>query len=186
MPNWVENDLTVTGKRNDIKKFQAAVKGDEPDAEGYNRLIDANKIIPYPKEYADADKAAHDWDNEEAAKTKANPSYHSDWHNRPADGYNNGGYDWCMKNWGTNQNLAHFNVDDIRQNSNGDWEKLYHFDTANSEPTPIIRTLGEIYPELTFELRYFDSSNEWNGIFVMENGKISRDESGYYYGDRGG
>ena len=69
-PNWCEGELTVKGTKAELAKFREAVTSDcpvktEPE-EVLDRItlkpdpdisyLDANKIIPYPKEYADADK----------------------------------------------------------------------------------------------------------------------------------
>lgn len=73
MPNYCYNFIEVSGPATDLKKMIDLVKG-----EGKGNNLDFNKIIPYPKEYADRDKNSDRW-----------------------EGFNNGGYNWCVQNWGT-------------------------------------------------------------------------------------
>ena len=58
MPNWNENELTITGP--DVNKVLEAIRsqsGDDQDV----RLFDFNKIIPYPHVYRDMDKRAEEY-----------------------------------------------------------------------------------------------------------------------------
>ncbi len=62
----------------------------------------------------------------------------------------------------------------------------YHFDTAWSPPEPLVKKMGELSPDLTFDLRYFEGLMQFNGILRIENGQVTDDRSGDYFGDRGG
>jgi hypothetical protein len=44
MPNWCDNALIVTGPQKEIERFKEFVKGED------GALLDANKLIPYPKD----------------------------------------------------------------------------------------------------------------------------------------
>ena len=46
--------------------------------------------------------------------------------------------------------------------------------------------MGELSPDLTFDLRYFEGLMQFNGILRIENGQVTDDRSGDYFGDRGG
>ena len=50
MPNWCDNDLTITGPAEDLDRFQAGFikAGDRPE-------VDFNFITPMPKELEDTE-----------------------------------------------------------------------------------------------------------------------------------
>lgn len=77
MPNHCECDLTVEGPAKTVAEFREFARGD--------RDFDFRKFADYPAEFAAADKAFKDW-LENGRKGE-----------RPKDGYNNGGYDWCIE-----------------------------------------------------------------------------------------
>ena len=95
MPNWCQNELSVSSKKPVyIDNFIKFVKSDEDE-----EVFDFNKIIPYPKKYADADKAQAEW-----RKIPGNENKYGGL--EVPDGFNHGGYDWCLKNWGTKWNAC--------------------------------------------------------------------------------
>ena len=63
---------------------------------------------------------------------------------------------------------------------------MIHFDTAWSPPLPVVRKAAELFPSLSFELRYFECGDGFNGLFCCREGEVDFDESGPYFGDRGG
>ena len=103
------------------------------------------------------------------------------------DGFNSGGYDWCLQNWGTKWGIC----DSEKQEEYGwegkeDKEVMYKFQTAWSPPNPIILRMSKLFPDLEFEMRYFEGGGGFNGIYRCKNGEVQRDEQGDYFGDRGG
>ena len=84
---WCENDLAVEGPKEVIEEFLKFAAGESP--------FDFEKFIPYPEEFQRLDEIAEAWLKEHAER----PDY--DWHSQPKDGFNSGGYDWCVANWGT-------------------------------------------------------------------------------------
>lgn len=169
MPNHVENDLTVIGKTKDIKLFKKSVKSQES-------IIDADKIIPYPENFKTLDKISKQWELDHPQ----NP-----FKDRPKDGFNSGGYEWCVENWGTKWGFYETHLS--KPETYGDTTELtYHFKTAWSPAFPIITKMGEMFPQLSFILRYFERGAGFNGILEIENGKVTRNEDGKYFGERGG
>ena len=171
MPNWCDCELEVTAKEGcekqlkDFKTFAC-----EKCSDGVNQLS-ANKFIPYPATFKKLDKEA-------AEHIKNHPG---DWKNHPKDGFNQGGYEWCIANWGTKWGLCDVEL----ANENKD-SLSYEFKTAWSPPLPIIKKMGEMFPDLEFSLRYFECGVGFNGWYLIKNGKIEKDETGKYYGNRGG
>lgn len=120
-PNWCENRLEIKGKTEDLRKFREYAKSSKTP-------LDFNNFIPYPKRFADLDrKPIND-----------------------KDGYNSGGYEWCIANWGTKWNSC-----DAKKSSVYNQRLCYDFDTAWSPPAPIIRKMGELFPSLHFILKYW-------------------------------
>lgn len=94
MPNWCECELEIEGN-GDIKKFKTYAKTGE-------NVLDTNKFIPYPKKYKNQDNKAKEWQQEfDKLKTKEQRQEWLKNNPRIKDGFNSGGYEWCMLNWGT-------------------------------------------------------------------------------------
>jgi hypothetical protein len=166
MPNWTENDLTVSGNIIQQDRMAIEIKTDE-------NIFDFNKIIPYPEGYREQDKIAEEWEKE----------HPQDWGNldRPKNGYNSGGYGWCCNNWGTKWNACETVF--VKR----DRSLAYFFNTAWSPPEPIIRKLSEIYPKLKFTLKYYEQGCGFSGKLVCKGGDVLEDTCNHAYrGHRGG
>ena len=180
MPNHVDNELRVTGSIKDIAKFKAFAK--EGDC-----LLSANKFIPYPKEFDEQDKKAKEQDEKrnrliEELKGEKD-AYEKALEKFPyiKDGYNSGGYSWCVKEWGTKWGCY-----DVKLEIDTNDELFYQFNSAWSPPEPLIKKMSKMFPDLNFELRYFECGMGFNGILEVEGGKVIQYLSGDYFGNRGG
>src|SRR5262245_5495863 len=121
MPNWCECDLTVEGPREVVEAFLEAVKGE-------NGLLDFERLIPYPLRFAELDRIAREWDKQpEEVRRKTE---------RPKDGYNQGGYEWCVENWGTKWNAHEVTVEGPSCWGESATAEL-SFSTAWSPPLPV-------------------------------------------------
>ena len=58
MPNWAENELTITGP--DVNKVLETMRSEAIDDQDM-RILDFNTIIPYPQMYRDMDKRAEEY-----------------------------------------------------------------------------------------------------------------------------
>ena len=167
MPNWCENDLQIRFNEDDpkqVKEFERfRIK-----AKGKNGILDFNKFIPYPKKYSELDKKAKE-------HNKKNPKKHI------TDGYNSGGYEWCIKNWGTK-----WNAKNIQLNKEYEGKWLLKFETAWSPPIYVIKKIASEFPNINFCLTYFECGRMFNGVFIIKGTKIISEEMGRYYGRRGG
>ena len=165
IPNWCSNDLRIEGELKEVEKFKKENKGS----------IDFNDYIPYPKEF-----------EKKVISKQATIRGVVD----SKDGYNSGGYEWCIKEWGTKWNCSDCKIDKISSWKYKDKivnaEIAYHFDTAWSPPIPVIIAMSKKYPKLKLDLRYFECGAGYNGILIVEKGKPSMNEEGKYYGERGG
>lgn len=172
MPNWCENTLIVSGEPADLARFKEFAKGND-------ELLDANCFIPYPKEYALLDKISPlrilddlpeaQRKTEELAETEIPDAVMLTLkgYDLTRDGYNQGGYDWCIQNWGTKGNLYRVELEEELR------LLTYQFQTAWSPPSPVICKMGEMFPELLFELEYKDESMGFQGQLEIRNGEVN-------------
>jgi len=196
MPNWVENKLTVCGVAERVNEFVGRLKG--TNELGEELLLNENALIPYPTEFVELDKIAYEWNAkwEEVCKSlhsrghdnavrperiRAREKFVEENGERPSTGYNQGGHEWCAEHWGTKWGLCHVKLItapwEWRFGSVCNKDKItleYSFDTVWSPPVPLIKKMGEMFPELKFDLRYFGDGI--NGYFAMENGEETAKE----------
>ena len=168
MPNWCECDLSINS---DEKKDFKELKRFKAFAKTKDNVLDTEKFVPYPAKFKKQDKIA------EAHHKKTPPDY------SVKDGYNNGGYEWCLKNWGTKWGICR---PELEEEDFDYGELLYKFESAWNPPIPVIIAMSKMFPTLTFEMRYFEMGCEFNGLLVCEAGKITKQEEGKYFGNRGG
>lgn len=169
MPNYVENDLVVSGPVGDLKSFvDFAREGDD--------LLSANKFIPYPLEFRKQDEVA------KRARAKDPTS-------RAKDGFNSGGYEWCVANWGTKWGIfeaecTHPIQDVDTEDERGPLE--YQFRSAWAPALPVIMAMARRFPTLTFDLHYYERGCEFQGHLQMCGTKTIAKTEAPYYGTRGG
>jgi len=174
----------VTGSWKEICRLRNKVAGLE---EGRKVSLVAGNIIPYPDKFKTQDKMALEKSNElvemrkKAGYREMSARKQETWNKLNKadsyyikDGFNSGGYEWCVKNWGTKWGFVEVS-DCAFSRSHQFW-----FDTAWSPPVPLIRSLGEQFPKLTFSLRYSESGNCFRGKLVIKKGVCITDESQYY------
>ena len=156
MPNHCESDLTVVGDVSIINALLERYKGEGDE------LLDADKIMPYPQKFKDIDAAYERGESER-------------------DGFNSGGYQWCVSNWGTKWGMYEFSNLTRKPRS-----VSLSFQSAWSPPLPLIRKMSEDFPQLRFNLRYFEGGAGFQGIYTVKAGIVLVDETNDYRGSRGG
>jgi hypothetical protein len=172
MPNHVEQDLVVTGNPETLKEFILFAQEDD-------MILSANKFIPYPKEYKDRD--------EEGARLRDECAATKDWSKYTGykDGFNSGGYQWCLQNWGTKWGI--YNVKLLTEKLTGKKGKLkYTCESAWSPAIPIITAMSQKFPTLHFEMKYFEGGMQFKGHYIVQGGEILKNEEAKYTGRRGG
>jgi hypothetical protein len=75
------------------------------------------------------------------------------------DGFNQGGYDWCVKNWGSKWGICNPIL-----HSESDTSLDYTFETAWSDGLPLVLEMSKILPEVDFEY----SCEEESGNFAYD------------------
>jgi hypothetical protein len=114
--------------------------------------FDFSAVIPYPEKYRrlDADKSGA--------------------------GYQSGGYEWCIKYWGTKWNNEKNSVGIEVKNC----ELGIFFLTAWTPSIPVTIALAKLFQELEFIHLYEEGSNNFSGKLVCKNGKVIFNEQGAY------
>jgi hypothetical protein len=171
MPNYCECDLYVSGPKDRLEEFIRAAAGKES-------FLDFDRLIPYPEEFRELDRLAEEW-GKKATTERTGP--------RPADGSNQGGYDWCIEHWGTKWNAFGVRVDlEPVQDGEADACVKIAFITPWSPPAPVIEHAAKRFSDLSFDLYSFECGAGFSGKFACRDGRVTCDKMRPYYGSRGG
>jgi len=176
MANWCQNFLTVKGKKEEVDEFVKFVRSENGDEN--EQVFDFNTIIPYPKIFNEQDERVKDfWRRHGFGSNQLFPK--NGWQYcrennlvPPRDGFNSGGYEWCIENWGTKWNPWDVN----RLINQG--TAFYNFITAWSPPLPVIHEAGIRFPHLELTIDYIEYGNCFKGTFEILNGEIVEDICG--------
>lgn len=85
------------------------------------------------------------------------------------EGYNSGGYEWCINNWGTK--WAESSIEMSGDNLGDTGQITYSFDSPWNPPLEGYEKISEMFPELTF-IHYWDEPGmAFCGIRVTKNGE---------------
>lgn len=115
MPNWTENELTITGPN--VQKVLEDIRSNSTTDEDA-RILDFDRIIPYPKIYKELDGRAHEYEQKLLAIDKDDPERQDKLNALAAeygvepdapwlkDGFNSGGYEWRCSQWGSKWNAC--------------------------------------------------------------------------------
>lgn len=164
----MDGDLYINGPEKEIQMFKEFAKGKNDD--GTDNAIVTSNFIPYPKKFEQQDTDAREYHKK-----------HGWGKDSPKDGFNSGGYNWCVKEWGSKWGISNAElVDDTKESLQ------YSFDSAWSPVRPVVTKMGELFPELEFRYTYFECGCQFNGQLIVEKGKVTSDEQARYFGDRGG
>lgn len=189
MPNWCENELTIKGPG--VEEIMAFLKipaksreelGDEEGEKAYSDAFDFNLLLPYPARYSEMDEEARDlfWDAQtdgDALDLEARQiAYYAKWGTNK-DGFNSGGYEWCVRNWGTKWNASW--VD--REGPN-----KITFDTAWSPPEGVVAALAAKFPKNTFVHKFWEGGAGFKGRHEYRKGVLYSQSTTNYSGGRGG
>jgi hypothetical protein len=168
------NELKVEGPAEEREKFRKAAVGHDDKAdeekEAKESVLDfeALRPTPSPEELA---KSPDDEFNSHATNMLAGllGKREKDW------------YTWRLANWGTKWRAGYA---ELREGS-GDL-LIYDFDTAWGPPSELFEYVSNLFPELTFTLRYGEGANDFQGHRVFKGGEcIEHSEGSFVYADWG-
>ena len=155
MPNWVKNILTINADEKMVEKILSEVKSEESE-------FDFNLIVPMPSELKGTTAPTRILSEEDYAKGNMQgiTQAMSD-ELKQKCGYDNW-YDWCYTHWGTKWNSDEVHI----------YDNEINFNTAWSNPLPIIIALSEKYPDAQFNIKYADEDFGHNvGSYILKNGE---------------
>ena len=109
------------------------------------RLFDFNNLIPYPEKFGKRDD-----DAQLLSRSEFIEKYGDD-----RDGFNSGGYEWCVANWKTKWDA----VDPVWVEQH----KTFHFDTAWGPSLPIVSALHKRFPTLHIYYEYYERGAAYIG-----------------------
>jgi len=153
MPNWCENELSVSGPAEELKEFRE-----------FANPLSANKLIPMPEEFKDIEtgltfidgvKYTH-WRTVEGKAIPVSEEEKKALHEKYGACH---AIDWAHMNWGT---IWDFIDCKVEEHSN---MVVYRFDTAWGPPVPVIENIAEMYPNLSFLFSF-------GGIEINSSGSI--------------
>ncbi|BAW19006.1 hypothetical protein [Ralstonia phage RP12] len=184
MPNWCRNELkvspgnwlypeaekeefldalreSITRYAERMKALEVASKAAREKEKGISfsvdyfrtdktrKLFDFENFLPYPENFRERD-------NDSASLTQAEMAekYGKDARGYTSDGYNSGGYEWCVANWGTKWNASSVAWVDVH-------DTLY-FDTPWGPPWPVLEAMHKRFPTFTFYFEWYE-----RGMAVM-------------------
>jgi len=216
MPNWCDCDLEVDGDEESVALFEkVATGGKGHDGEVIPITLDNLFPMPkelvktrspapslfdllYPEQAGKGrmkakEMLAYDWVKEAGVTTteglielikKKEPEVEADCAKRleNIERFGHGDwYSWCIANWGTKWGLCEPRLDNSFCADLG-----YGFSTAWAPPLAAFDKIARDWARLKFTLRYFESGMGFNGVVVWKDGERIVDESGDYFGNRGG
>ncbi len=164
MPNWCFNSLVIRGPRLKVEDFLVHARGNSDIDWGFSNYYERRS-----------------WSEGSLAHTLQTPlGCRFDFYRIVpipdevvALGYQEHGYAWSLKNFGTKWNLnsgdygnASFQLTPYK---NGKAKLRYIFDTAWSPPTPIAYAIVKRWPDLAVELRWNEEGNESKGSLRLKH-----------------
>ena len=185
MPNWCQNRLVVRGDEQRVKEFDQAFRGRpalfppqefelqgrtmEDVAAEQKKKWEAtepsycfNALYPVPEEvlkvgYSADRKSGKTMD--ELMRDLFDPEKWVD------------GYSWCVSHYGTKWDI----FGNVHYAEVEDGLAEYDFDTAWSPPCPWLEKVSRDWPDLSFELVYYEGGIGFAGWFVCEDGEVVDD-----------
>ena len=144
MPNWCDNQVTITGSKSVIDKIEKIAK----EEKGAGGLL--NFFHPMPKELRDT--TADGSDNKEMIKKYG----YSDW------------YGWACENWGTKWDISEFYGVERELTPDGDSMISFAFSSAWAPPLGAYEYFLAKNEDCTLEAHYYEGGCDFMGIW--ENG----------------
>ena len=177
MPNWVYNNITVSGTKEDLLAFHTKASKLSP-----NGIAEDGSLT-----YKDSDaQAISFWNFKEPSNKTA---YYEAAHGTKPEGYEawdidqkmaydlqfktDGWYDWNVREWGTKWDACDADYDDNTDEASPNL--YYSFNTAWSIPEPIYQAILEQHPELDFRF-YAEEEQGWGAEYKSssaDNGERS-------------
>ncbi len=214
MPNWVENELRISGKKDQLDALVALVDGSD---DGDETCMDFDKIIPMPEALNVSSGSGSSFALAMMERGEDFQEYRTyPWvkEGLPENATEDELIEYVCKHHDMTreemEELGHRLLENKRLYGAVDWydwnclhwgtkwnacepnlvrkgnRLLYCFDTAWSPPIPVVSKLASMFPELSFTLRYFEGGMGFKGTVIYKHGVEVSDVESDYNGRRGG
>lgn len=168
MPNWCYNQMTITGKTDDLRKFRNDITVSEPTDDNPNATkLSMKTLFPCPAELHEynsplrtsKDGTALSDDEVSALSERFIAMYGSpDW------------YSWQNDNWGTKWGDCDTASDE--EIKDGDTSLSVYYETAWSPATGLIAKISSLYPQLVFSVFSTEESDAFVCYQVFHKGTL--------------
>jgi hypothetical protein len=181
MPNHCECDLFVEGYEMELQLFYEVAQGPEgiPYKDSRMSLLSANVFIPMPEELYSKELLCENCGGKETVEGRILVCVACG--GQLKDGYNRGGYEWCVQNWGTKWGLY-----DVELKEQGQGRLFYTFRSAWGPPLPVIRAMAKRFPNLEFRIAYYECGMAFQGVLRVKGEVVLEEWTDDYSGIRGG
>jgi len=161
MPNWCNNNISISGPISKIKPmFEAATAED-----GEKGLL--NFLCPMPEELNDTTAPSNLPEEEQAALIEKHGA--ADW------------YSWRVSNWSTKWDVGNEGLEYEEDADNGMAEISGWFDSAWAPPIGACEKYGAANPDVMIILDYHEPGMAFVGVATIDNGEL--DDVSYDYSD---
>ncbi len=147
MPNWVENEVTITGDNKILTDIREKYFTEYEDG---TIKFDLNKVIPMPEELSSV--SSPNYINGDKMIEKYGVS---DW------------YEWRLANWGVKWNTYPYGDTVVKGN-----KLLFQFNSPWGVPSPVFVKLTTLYPNIVIENYVVEESGFFKGNIVYKNGTV--------------
>ena len=184
MPNWCNNNLTVSGKPDDVKRFRLKAKGAVQNYNDYRgnewEAFDDIRLIALtqsPPELGDSSDLSfhrlYPVPNEVMSLPYDAGSRKKILTRLGMDTSGTSGYNWEVNHWGVK-----WGARDVHAHEDDSGEYIrYDFDTAWGPPMDFMTKIAEDFPELGFSLSYEEPGMAFAGEVIWENGECVSEDS---------
>jgi len=165
MPNWCENELTITGNVLSILDIKFKVINDPEKG-----LLET--LHPTPKQLVENNVEVYRNDPEYMENMA-----HQRFINKAKTGYESW-YDWALAEWGTK-----WGDSSTHMTEEGDNTLHFYFETAWSPPVEGMLNISKKYPMLTFVMTFREGGMGLAGAVGISNGKVIHESNGKWPDD---
>lgn len=161
MPNWVYNNLSVTGPAKEVQRLKDHVA--QPyTAYHYDYQKDETVPTTVEGEFLLWNCVSPPEEKRDLYFARANGSEDKTW----------GWYNWNIRNWGTKWDTS--NRCELEEHDKDHLQ--YRMETAWSPPLEAIAALSKLFPSVYLELSY-EEEQGWGGTYLFHEGVGSEEET---------
>lgn len=175
MPNWCNTRMTITGTKEECKRFMDGIKSHDEEVGIYDyttpfpyektgtrivkRLEILDSFLPCPKELYEITSPVQP-EQAELAEQMMEKYGTTDW------------YSWQNENWGVKWGDCHTFLNQEEELDDGSYSATYVFDTPWGTATEAFAKISAMFPTLRFSFEYDEEAGFFAGCQVIRNGEL--------------